>query len=178
MKTLIACFIIPILLSCSTTGNKIVELTNSNNSDTLGGSIALDTLKKTKINCELTNKSAVYIVDINKEGKEFLVKGDSLDLIKHNISSIISSLNSKFQVKIQKVKTASDTLFVRIINSTVFTQQIGDTGADWYLASMVYSLTEGGEIKFVNVLFDEGDHGGVSGLKSRNTFMDLYLRCN
>jgi len=170
---LIVYFVLFNLIACSIKNNKI-ELSNNKISEPK----IIDTLIKVKTTCELSNKSSVYIVDINKDGKEFLLKGDSLFLIKDNIDKIIIALNRKFKVKIKKIKISKNILSVKIINSKLFTQEIGDTDSNWYLASMVYSLTENERIKFVNVIFEVGDHGGVPGLKSRKSFFELYSFCN
>lgn len=86
-------------------------------------------------------------------------------------------LNKENKIKIKFLKEKQKTLFIKITNSTYFTQSIGDAGANWYLAFTVFSLTESNKYKNVYVSFEPGDHGGMPGLKSRNNFESLYKIC-
>ena len=118
--------------------------------------------------CDLINHSAIWHVDIGKKNmKEYLVKGDSIDFIKNDYKKLVVEINNENKVKIKLVKVKDSTVYVKITNSTYFTQRLGDTGADWYIASVLYTLTESGENKYVNFDFVEGDSGGLPGKRKR-----------
>ncbi len=135
---------------------------------------------KSQANCNeckcLSNKSYTWKI-VSSEKNQFLVRGDSLFLIKEKTKKIIEVLNKENKVKIKFLKEKENTIFVKIINSTFFTQSMGDAGANWYLASLVFSLTESNKYKNVYVNFQSGDHGGLPGLKSRKEFESLYKIC-
>ncbi len=134
------------------------------------------TLKKNVKNEEITkdsllnNITPIWKVEMLGNGEEVLVKGDSINFIKDDYRQLIIALNKNNKVQIEFQKIRGDCIYVEIINSTYFTQSIGDTGADWYLVSLVYTLTESKKFNYVFVKFKEGDHGGLPGKKSRNSF--------
>jgi spore germination protein GerM len=87
------------------------------------------------------------------------------------LNQMIQMLNEKNpQIQIELVKTSNDTAFVKIEKSDFLTQQCGTAGADSYLASVVYNLTEFKNIECVNFDFELGDHA-VPGKYSRNDFV-------
>ncbi len=69
------------------------------------------------------------------------------------------------------VKVSKDTLYVRIKESTYLTQQMGTTGADDYMSTTTFTLTELKNIKYVNYDFEEGDHA-MPGTYSRQYYID------
>jgi spore germination protein GerM len=64
--------------------------------------------------------------------------------------------------------------FVEIINAEQVTQSMGSSGAQDYLASVTYSLTENRQIKKVNFIFEEGDHA-VPGIYTRESFANYKI---
>jgi len=50
------------------------------------------------------------------------------------------------------------------------TQRMGSTGAEHFLATATFTLIEYDSIKFVNFIFEEGDHA-KPGLYSRESFI-------
>ncbi|MBN8686641.1 MAG: hypothetical protein J0M10_06475 [Chitinophagales bacterium] len=71
--------------------------------------------------------------------------------------SIVSYM-SGVNFKPEYVKTSGDTLYLRIADATYLTQQMGSSGAEAWLAELVYNCTEIPGIRFVNLDFEEGDH--------------------
>lgn len=118
----------------------------------------------------LNNKTPIWKVEISCNGEEVLLRGDSINFIKDDYQQLIAALNKNNKVQIEFQKIRGNCIYVAIINSTYFTQNIGDTGADWYLASLVFTLTENDAYKYVFVDFKEGDHGGLPRRMSRDSF--------
>jgi len=86
-----------------------------------------------------------------------------------SIDSVIAFLNRRYaNVQLVFVKTSHDTLFTKIPESTILTQQMGSTGALYYLVEAVYNLTEIPGIRYVDFDFEEGDHA-LPGTRSRNS---------
>ena len=86
---------------------------------------------------------------------------------------LLDSLNYIFpDMQLVLSKTGHDTLYVRMPQSTRLTNNIGDTGAENYLATVVYNLTELPGIKYVNISFSPGNHA-EPGVYSRNDFKQM-----
>lgn len=74
-------------------------------------------------------------------------------------SSLINDLNAAWEnVKLVFIKTSNDTLYVAIPDSKFLGQQMGSAGAQAYMASTTYSLTELKGIRYVNYDMPSGDH--------------------
>lgn len=123
------------------------------------------------------NRQALWNVEIDKKGKEYLVRGEKLKFSNKAEEQLIFDLNKSSKVKVKLVKLKSHTVYIKILNSKLFTQSLGDTGADWYLATLIFTLTENSNYNKVYVDFEEGDHGGEPGLKSRKEFNRRYTVC-
>lgn len=81
----------------------------------------------------------------------------------------LDSVNSK--IKLDFIKISGDTIYAKIDDATVLTQQMGTTGAMQYMAKTVYNLTELPGIHYVNLNFEEGDHA-APGVYNRESFKD------
>jgi hypothetical protein len=82
------------------------------------------------------------------------VNADTLDPQK-----LIQEINASWEGVVLKLKKIShDTIYVDIPNSTYLTQSMGSTGAENYISSTTYNLTELKNIRFVNYNFEVGDH--------------------
>lgn len=92
------------------------------------------------------------------------------DMDSITVASLLKS-NSTDQIKLEFKKQSNDTVFIKIPDATVLTQQMGSTGPTIYLAGLVYNLTEIPGIHYVNLDFEEGDHAGP-GTYSRDNFKD------
>ncbi|MFC0773097.1 hypothetical protein [Terrimonas alba] len=74
-------------------------------------------------------------------------------------ASLINDLNAAWEnVKLVFVKTSNDTLYVAIPDSKFLGQQMGSAGAQAYMASTTFSLTELKGIRYVNYDMPSGDH--------------------
>jgi len=82
-------------------------------------------------------------------------------------------INNNFpDIHLDLVKISHDTIYVKIPDSKKLANEIGDTGAENYLASATFTLTELKNIKFVNIAMQPGDHA-EPGVYSRNDFKRL-----
>ena len=79
-----------------------------------------------------------------------------------NINEIIRELNQKFKQDrlplITLFEIKGETVYVRIGDAEILTQQMGTHGASTYLNAITYSLASVNEIKCVIFDFEEGDH--------------------
>ena len=86
---------------------------------------------------------------------------------------LLDSLNYVFpDMQLILNKVGHDTIYVRMPQSSRLTNNIGDTGAENYLATVVYNLTELPGIKYVNLNFIPGNHA-EPGVYSRNDFKKM-----
>jgi hypothetical protein len=89
-----------------------------------------------------------------------------------SIPIIVEMLNQKYpQIKLEYVKTSSDTVYVAIPQATYLTQQMGSSGPQDYFINAVYNFTELPGIKYVNFAMEEGDHAGP-GVFTREIVME------
>lgn len=88
-------------------------------------------------------------------------------------SKLIKGINDKYldKVYLEFVKISYDTIFVKIKNSDYLTQQMGTCGADQYMISTTFTLTELNDLKYVNFDFEYGDHASP-GTYSRKYYLD------
>lgn len=112
-----------------------------------------------------------WISDFDTIKNEFYLKQqrkvnpDSL-----TVADLINVLNMAWEdVKLVFLKTSNDTLYVSIPDSEFLGQQMGSAGAQAYMASTTYNLTELKNIKYVNYEMEAGDHVSP-GIYSRKSF--------
>ena len=97
-----------------------------------------------------------------------------------SISYMLNYLNHhlRFQdttlLHLELVKQSGDTIFVHIPDPFHLTQSSGSTGAEEYMATMIYNLTEIPGIKYVHFDFEEGDHA-QPGLYARDSLQQGIL---
>ena len=130
--------------------------------------------------CDKLDSISIWCADIDKNGKDFLIKGRLLDNIKTNSNLVFDILQQNYKVlALENLGRDGNILKIKINNSTLFTQQYGTTGANQIKAVLVFSLTENENIEFIDLIFEEGDHGGEPGLHSRSDFTNFYIKnCN
>lgn len=105
--------------------------------------------------------------------KEFLKRGVLIDSISTSPSELIRVLNMRpSKSKIDFVKIVADTLFIRILNDTFLTQQMGSLGARYYMAETVFTLTENESIQLVKFDMNIGSHANL-GVYSRADFKGI-----
>lgn len=152
--------ILVLMLSCNQQTN------NKGNDKVFADSLAMDTV--------LHDDPA-----IDKQIWAFSEMGDTIIKIRSvtteslNPKQLINLLNSKYSpsVTLEFDKLSNDTVYVKIPNSTILTQQMGSHGAYDYMITCTFTLTELNGIEFVNFNFESGDHAGP-GVYSRQYFLD------
>lgn len=89
------------------------------------------------------------IIQTKKLGKDSLTYEVLIDIINYTYQD---------KVRLDFVNISNDTIFVEIENSEYLTQKMGTTGADEFMISATFTLTELPDISFVNFEFQDGDH--------------------
>ena len=106
---------------------------------------------------------------------DYLIKGAKLDSIKDDYHLIVEALNAGTSpLKLIIQKKTNDTLYLKIDSSYIFTQTLGTSGANAFLATTIFSLTENKGISCVYLDFEEGDHSGPPGYFTRKNFEKSY----
>lgn len=105
-------------------------------------------------------KNAIWGYEYDSEINDFkLTKLRSINSDTLNPVSIVKLINEnwpKVQLKLEAI--SNDTIFINIPNSEVLTQQMGTSGADNYMITTTFSLTELNDINYVSFDFEAGDH--------------------
>ena len=90
-----------------------------------------------------------------------------------SVKNLIQLLNANYDsIHLDYIRTSHDTIYVHIPHSEMLTERIGSSGAEMYMASTTWSLTELKGIKYVNYDFEEGDHASP-GVYNRNDFKNF-----
>jgi hypothetical protein len=112
----------------------------------------------------------VWVYDVMEDTVKQVrtISKDSLTVDKL-ISIINSEYNSRIRLDFKSV--SNDTIYVQIKDSEYFTQRMGTSGADEFMISSTFTLTELPNIKFVNFEFEFGDHA-TPGTYSRKHYLD------
>ncbi|MGZ8542169.1 MAG: hypothetical protein ACXWV6_16070 [Chitinophagaceae bacterium] len=112
-----------------------------------------------------------WVPDYDTIKNEFYLKQQGkVDPGSLTVTDLIDDLNAEWEnIKLVFVKSSNDTLYVSIPDSEYLGQQMGSAGAQAYLASTTYNLTELKGIKYINYNMQSGDHV-APGIYSRKTF--------
>lgn len=133
------------------------------------------TIKSPKIKMEVNKITELpWEVKLN-DTTELLELKKNLKVNPGNIKSdaIIEVLNLKYpQIKLEWIGQKGNRAFVKILNATYLTQQMGSTGPQAYFAESTYSLTEVPGINAVSFDFIEGDHASPQ-TYTRESFRDF-----
>ena len=132
------------------------------------------------------NKEYAWYTALGAKDGNLLVRGTKVDKIKNDIYKLIYALNKSekdpetFRTAENKEPTDPPKLKLRdikeqvvnveVINGEYLTQSMGSTGAEEFIAVATFTLTEYDNIKFVNFIFEEGDHA-APGIYSREHFL-------
>jgi hypothetical protein len=156
------------IISCNSGDNNKYESAEVVTKDTVYEYV--DSLDKDSI-LYVKSKALLWHVDDSKRLKisKPIVAGIDTMSAQHIIQLINSNYDS---IHLDYVKTSHDTIYVHIPNSEMLTEKIGNTGAEMFMASTTFSLTEIKGIHFVNYDFVEGEHA-APGVYDRNDFKSL-----
>ena len=113
----------------------------------------------------------IWLYDYAAEIPVRLNKVNPDTLTPEKLIYLINKYRVQGKIILDFVKVSRDTIYVAIKESTYLTQNMGTTGADDYISTTVYTLTELKNIKYVSFNFSEGDHARP-GTYSRQYYID------
>ena len=135
------------------------------------------------------SKDYTWYSEIGSKDGDLLIRGKELDRIKNDINKLIYAINGSdkdpelFRTlkdkepigppKLKLIDIKGQVINIEVINDEYLTQRMGSTGAAEFLATATFTLTEYDNIKFVNFIFEEGDHA-IPGLYSREGFLRTW----
>lgn len=166
IKLLISAFFCCAIFSCHSNDQEKVTQEEIQDS-TVSAGISSDSAKT------IINQSMIWTVDDENPEKEQLKK--PLNAIPDTFSTahVIQLINENFPgIQMELIKVSNDTVYVKIPDDKRLTQEIGNTGAENYMASATFTLTELKHIKYVNFALQPGDHA-EPGVFSREDFKRL-----
>ncbi len=163
----VACFI---FYSCNSGEDKEAETSHENRVSTIDTTFAaIDEDSAITVK----NRPMIWTVDEQNSGAEKMNKPENSKLDTFSSAGLVQLINSNYpDVKMNLVKISHDTMYVKIPDSKKLTQQMGSSGAQNYIASATYTLTEFKNVKYINFNLKEGDHAGP-GVFSREDFKTL-----
>jgi hypothetical protein len=166
IKLIIMAFICSLAWSCHSNENKDVSYEDTTDSAASPGIRADSSMT-------VINRNMIWTVDDENAEKEKLKAPKNAIPDSFSVAHVIQLLNENFPgIRMELVKVSNDTAYVKIPDDERLTQEIGNTGAENYLASATFTLTEIKSIKFVNFALEPGDHA-EPGVYSRNDFKRL-----
>ena len=163
------CFLcMSFFIACNSNKNEeINNLQEKEVIDTVSNNNSVDSTRT------IVNRSMIWTVQQESTKKDKLKAPDSTQLSTFSPSQLIDLLNQNYpDIQLNFVKTSHDTIYVKIPESKKLTNEMGDTGAENYLASATFTLTELKNIRFVNINMKAGDHA-EPGVYSREDFKSL-----
>jgi len=167
LKFIGAAVLISFFFSCTSNDKKKEETPAVMPVDTVATSSSSDTAKT------IVNRSMIWTVEPGGEKSEKLKGPENAQLDTFSTTQLIDLLNQNFpDIRLDLVKISNDTIYVKIPDSKRLTNEIGNTGAENYLASTTFTLTELKNIKYVNIAMKPGDHA-EPGVYSRDDFKRL-----
>jgi hypothetical protein len=156
-----------LIFGCNSNDNKKVETIHETVTDTASASASSDTAKT------IVNHTMIWSVQPQGSQKEKLQAPQNVKLDTLSSTRLVELINNNFpDIHIDLVKISHDTIYVKIPDSKKLANEMGDTGAENYLASATFTLTELKNIKFVNIAMKPGDHA-EPGVYSRDDFKRL-----
>lgn len=169
LKTLAVFIGVCLFFACNSNQNEKVKTPPAEQevTDTVSAENSSDSMRT------IVNRAMIWTVQPQGNEKAKLKAPDSTQASTYSSAKLIDLLNQNYpDVQLDFVKISHDTIYVKIPNSDKLTNQLGDTGAQDYLASATYTLTETPDIHFVNIDMKSGDHA-ESGVYKRDDFKDL-----
>jgi hypothetical protein len=168
-KFICTLLIVVVFYGCNSNDDKKAEVTEEE--------VVTDTSSSVSASSDsmqtIVNRSIIWTVDQQNPGKEKLKKPEAA--MPDSVSSVqlIEALNNNFpEIHLDFLKISHDTMYVDIPDSKRLSRELGNTGAENYMASATYTLTELKNVKFVNFKFTPGEHA-EPGTYSRDDFKRL-----
>jgi hypothetical protein len=159
-----------IFFSCNSNQDKEAE-TKPENQETSIDTISASNNEDSAITVK--TRPMIWTVDEQNQGAEKMRKPEDVKLDTFSSEELVQLLNNNYpDIQMKLVKISHDTMYVKIPDSKKLTEQMGSTGAQNYMASATYTLTEFKNVKYINFNLEEGDHAGP-GIFSRKDFKTL-----
>lgn len=168
LKTFCAVFSFCLFFSCNSNQEEKVKTPPENEvTDTVSSQNSVDSSRT------IVNRSLIWTIERQGNEKEKLKAPDSTRTADYSSAQLIALLNQNYpDVQLNLIKISHDTIYVKIPDSKKLTNELGDTGAEEYLASATYTLTETKNVHFVNINMKAGDHA-EPGVYTRDDFKSL-----
>jgi len=168
IKLTCAAILISFFFGCHSNDTKKEEIPAVTSSgDTVSQNHSVDTSKT------IVNRTMIWSVESANGNAEKLKGPENVHLDTLSSSQVIDLLNKNFpDIQLDFLKISNDTIYVKIPDSKRLANEIGNTGAENYLASTTFTLTELKNIKYVNIAMKPGDHA-EPGVYSRDDFQRL-----
>jgi hypothetical protein len=142
------------------------EVTNETSVDTVTVNNSSDSA------LTVTSSPLIWTVDEQNPENEKMIK-PHVRLDTFSSANLVQLINKNYpDIHLDLLKVSHDTMYVKIPESKKLTQEMGSTGAQNYMASATYTLTEFKNVKYVNFDMKEGDHAGP-GVFSREDFKTM-----
>ncbi len=169
MKNIIAALLFTTLFGCSTNSTEKKDETEEVIADTVYEKVS-DAEADTAL--VIKNAPSVWSADFEEATNTYKIHKPVNSRLDTLSAKNLVSLVNRDSIHVDFIKTSHDTLYVSIPNSEYLTQRIGSTGAENFMATTTFTLTEMKGIKYVNYKFQEGDHASP-GVYSRKDFKAL-----
>ncbi len=166
IKLVLITFICALSWSCHSNENKKVSSGEVNDSAGSTGSQADSSIT-------VVNRNMIWTVDNENAENEKLKAPENAIPDSFSVAHVIQLLNQNFpDIRMELLNVSNDTVYVKIPDDKRLTEEIGNTGAENYLASATFTITEIKSLKYVNIAFEPGDHA-EPGVYSRDDFKRL-----
>jgi hypothetical protein len=133
----------------------------------------------------------IWHVEVNApDNTVALVRGGKIDAIRNDEKKLVAALNGtnkdpetlrvnagrapNTRPKVKLLTVKNQIASVEVINAEYLTQRMGSSGAQAYLASVTFTLTENPQIKEVKFIFEGGDHA-MPGTYTRQDFKNYMI---
>jgi hypothetical protein len=119
------------------------------------------------------NAIPIWTHDYDKSLPQKNRRVDSDTLTAEGVVALINTTKGSNTVRLELKKISKDTAYLKILNSHILTQQMGSTGADDYLSTATFTITELNSVTYVHYDFEPGDHA-LPGTYSRGYYIKRY----
>lgn len=167
IKSICATIAVCFFAACNSNKDKKAETQQQEVVDTVSVAHSTDSTKT------IINRPMIWSVEPETGEKEKLKAPENAKLDTFSSEHLVKLINENFpDIHLDLIKVSHDTIYVKIPDSKRLTEEIGNTGADNYLASATFTLTELKNIKYVNIALKAGDHA-EPGVYTRADFKEL-----
>ncbi len=160
-------FAVLLFISCHSKDEATEVITE----DTVHDTVSYADVDSTSV---IKNTPHIWTADFEETTNSFKIHKPTkarLDTLSGN--KLITLINNGWDsIHLNFIKSSHDTIYVSIPDSETLTQTLGSTGAENYMATTTFTLTEMKGIKYVNYDFKPGDHA-APGVFSRNDFKNF-----